>query len=699
MASDWARVYAGCAKVGQRILEKASQETRTDKYLYEGSVACLRQALAHVEWQDFDPERRREFSPEDLSTDELERKYTSDLSAFKAPSFVPDVNELPHSDAMQTAYRSGRSPLTEKDTLEAPGPTSSSAAPETRVGELSARSGEEAELPGSFEPVSAGLGMSVVDETVSGVPSGEMRLSESKRQREETGETAVSLKETGSVRWEEGGLPQRQRREVAVPASPLSRMANFGGLFVGLMGGTVAESWRQLSGRSDSGGGQFSLQSAVLSDANSERIGQALCKLRGAALKLGQFLSMQDEMLPPALRSALERARASADVMPRYQLEKVLKTELGEDWGGRFAEFEEQPFAAASIGQVHRASLFDGRRVAVKVQYPGVDKSIDSDLNNLMTLVKYTNLLPKNLFLDVLAREIRSELVAECDYENEARFYKLFKHLFKDEKGIHVPDVVSELSTRRVLVTEYVDAITLREAAALSQSIRDSIGIRLLRLCLKELFVFKQMQTDPNPGNFFYQPKGDTLYLIDFGAGRSYKDTFVDDYLRVVHAASLRDWDRVYFYSTRLGFIDGTEHPDMLAAHCESVMAVGEPFRTDSEGGIFDFGRSGVKERMVELGPVMVKYRKRPPPPEIYSLHRKLAGCYLLCITLRARFASSRMFSDVFREYTFQEPDPFEAAGRPSPPLDIPARLRLMEMRKETSGEGAKANVVEGKIV
>src|SRR5690606_11367222 len=145
-------------------------------------------------------------------------------------------------------------------------------------------------------------------------------------------------------------------------------------------------------------------------------LADALCKMRGAALKLGQILSIQDDsMVSPVIQKALEKVRHSAYMMPKKQLEQVLIEELGENWRDGFLEFDMQPMAAASIGQVHRGILKDGREVAVKIQYPGVANSIDSDIKNLKRIVDYTNLIPKGAFINDTMNQARKELQMECD--------------------------------------------------------------------------------------------------------------------------------------------------------------------------------------------------------------------------------------------------------------------------------------------
>jgi aarF domain-containing kinase len=252
-------------------------------------------------------------------------------------------------------------------------------------------------------------------------------------------------------------------------------------------------------------GDQQPAASSAFSVSQAERLAEGLCRMRGAGLKLGQMLSLADEsILPPAVAAALERVRTQADVMPPRQLESVMTAELGKTWRALLGGdgFEIAPVAAASIGQVHRAKLPDGRVAAVKIQYPGVADSIHSDLGNLRRLLLFGDFLPKGLYLDNIIAVAREELSAECDYEREATSQERFRVLLAGDAAITVPAVVRELSTRRVLVTEWLEGMPIDQvvAAGLPQEVRDHIARTLLRLTLKELFVWRFMQTDPNWG-------------------------------------------------------------------------------------------------------------------------------------------------------------------------------------------------------
>ncbi|KAH7446741.1 hypothetical protein KP509_01G071700 [Ceratopteris richardii] len=446
-------------------------------------------------------------------------------------------------------------------------------------------------------------------------------------------------------------LRKRKPRERRVPSTPIGRAFGFARLGAGIALGTLQESAKRLwEGQEKSNAGQFAL-SPFMTEQNAERLAVGLCRMRGAALKLGQMLSIQDEaLLPPQVLAALEMVRQGADVMPKNQLHRVIANELGSEWRTKLSNFGEEPIAAASIGQVHKAVLIDGSEVAMKIQYPGVAQSIDSDIENVRRLLEFTNLIPKGLYLEQAMQVAKQELARECDYTLEASNQMRYRELLAHEKGVYVPKVFSEVSSKHVLTTELVAGVSIDKVANMNQSIRDSVGRRLLHLTLQELFIHRFMQTDPNWSNFLYDEATDTINLIDFGAARDYSKHFVDNYLRMVYACANRDRENVLEMSCKLGFLTGEESSIMLDAHTEAAFAVGLPF---SQPGSFDFHSSNMTRRVSELGAVMLRHRLRPPPDEVYSLHRKLSGAFLACIKLRAVIPCREMFLDVYRNYKF----------------------------------------------
>ncbi|KIX06552.1 uncharacterized protein Z518_04528 [Rhinocladiella mackenziei CBS 650.93] len=427
-----------------------------------------------------------------------------------------------------------------------------------------------------------------------------------------------------------------QMRESRVPSSRIGRLFEYGGLAASMAFGVVSES----IGRS--GGPEGSL---MLSAANMERLVTKLSKMRGAALKLGQMMSLQDaKLLPKPVHDVLQRVQDGADYMPASQRDAVIAADLGPNWRELFEHFDGRPMAAASIGQVHGAVLKSGKRVAVKVQYPGVADSIASDLNNLSILLTASRLLPKGLYLEKTIANARTELAWECDYLREAEGAKRFRELLADDHEVFtVPEIIDEASGKQVLTMEKMDGIAVTKIQNLTQEQKDWIGTQILRLCLREITEFKYMQTDPNWTNFLYNASTNKLELLDFGASREYPDKFIHPYVRVLEAASRKDRDACRDLSIQLGYLTGYESKTMLNAHIDSVMTLAEPFM-DFSPDKYDFQNQTITDRVRSLIPVMLRERLAPPPEETYSLHRKLSGAFLLCARLGSRVGCKELF-------------------------------------------------------
>ena len=471
------------------------------------------------------------------------------------------------------------------------------------------------------------------------------------------------------------GVPQsttRMKEGAPVPSTRWGRALGFANLGLGLAYGAAGEGARRLlfptpppTNATHPQQNSDSSSSIVMTDANADRLAATLCRMRGAALKLGQMLSIQDaSLLPPPLTRALAQVRQGAAAMPAAQLHDQLVSQYGrQDWRHeRFVAFDPIPCAAASIGQVHRAVLRTPQAqhdVVVKVQYPGVADSISSDLRNLGMLVQWSGVMPKGLFIENVMRVGEQELRVECDYvrerKNQQRMQQLVHEdvVLHDQHGFRVPDVYEEWCTEQVLVTGFAPGGTVdRIADTASQEERNRLGRGIIDLTMKELFTWRFMQTDPNWGNFLYDVGTGITSLIDFGATREFSKTFVDGYLRIVWAAANRDEETLLTQSHTMHFLTGQENAQMIRAHTLSGFTVGEPFASDEP---FDFRGSRISERMGEHTSVFLKHRLTPPPEEVYTLHRKLAGAYMLCIKLGSVFSARDLLFNLVKDHTFED--------------------------------------------
>uniref|UniRef100_V5EUY1 ABC1 atypical kinase-like domain-containing protein n=2 Tax=Kalmanozyma brasiliensis (strain GHG001) TaxID=1365824 RepID=V5EUY1_KALBG len=423
-----------------------------------------------------------------------------------------------------------------------------------------------------------------------------------------------------------------------------------------------------------------------MSEQNVARLVDKLSTMRGAALKLGQFLSIQEtKLLPPQIEQVLLRVQNSANYMPVWQMNQVMSAELGANWREQFSQFEDVPFASASIGQVHSAVLRDdfpdatmaGQRVAVKVQFPGVLESIDSDLSYLRWLVSASALLPKGLFLENTLRVLGRELKDECDYTREAEMGRRFGAILHDSAEFEVPKVVDSLCSGKVLTTEMMRGRPLSQASRYPQETRDRIAHSILNLSLSELFRFRLMQTDPNWSNFLYNERTAKIQLIDFGATREYSKTFMDNWLSMLQAAIAGDYDNCIIWSRKVGYLTGDESEGMERAHVESMIALGEPFRPDAPDP-YPFEHQTITDRVKAQIPLMLRERLTPPPQETYSLNRKLSGAFLLCARLKAHVSCRSLFEAIEKDYRFGPEvaaDPV-AASSTSGPFSSPGQRR-----------------------
>lgn len=413
-------------------------------------------------------------------------------------------------------------------------------------------------------------------------------------------------------------------------------MARLGTMATGVAGGMLAEGVRQLAQ-----GKRPKISDLLLTPANAIRVTQQLAQLRGAAMKVGQLISMDTgDMLPPELAQILARLRSDAQPMPKKQLMSVLDASWGPGWQAKFKTFSFVPLAAASIGQVHRAQRVDAhgqaQELAIKIQYPGVRESINSDVDNVASLLRMTGLLPRTLDLAPLLRQAKTQLHDEADYLREGSYLQRYATLLADSPEFLVPELHADLTTPSVLAMSFVSGVAVETMVNAPQDERNRIVSLLMGLLFRELFEFQLIQTDSNFANYRYNTDTHQLVLLDFGATRPLKTAMARGFRRLVKAAAAGDAETMRKAALGLGyFADDTQEKHQRAV-LELFDIALEPLRFD---GDYDFAESTMPAQLRDAGIALGLDRDfwHIPPIDTLLLHRKLGGLFLLAARLRAQ--------------------------------------------------------------
>jgi len=420
-----------------------------------------------------------------------------------------------------------------------------------------------------------------------------------------------------------------------------------------------------------------------------------LGELKGSLMKVGQMLSMYGEQfLPPEANALLKSLQSQAPPLQWSAIEKVIQKQIPAEQLN-LIEIDHEPLASASLGQVHRARRkSDGQQLAMKVQYPGVDKAIEGDLKALRSLLSMINLVPKGPKYDELFKEVRFMLHQEVNYAHELNTTREFKQFLAHDPRYIVPEVFPELSTKRVLTTSLEDGVAVDspEVLALSQERRNAIGIAAMDLYFQEIFNLGAVQTDPHFGNYRIKlgegGTPDRIVLLDFGAVRRLPQSFWDLYLEMVAGAHEGDPARLVRAATRMGFIAHEDSEDLKAHFVEFCYLITEPFYSPGPAGMimghsgagqpgdagklgglrrerggprvggpkelyddqgaYIWGDSDLPKRVAKKGAqLVVSARFRSPPREIVFLDRKLGGIFIFLSVLKVRIRGS----EVIRKY------------------------------------------------
>jgi predicted unusual protein kinase regulating ubiquinone biosynthesis (AarF/ABC1/UbiB family) len=387
------------------------------------------------------------------------------------------------------------------------------------------------------------------------------------------------------------------------------------------------------------------------------KVVSALGEMKGAAMKLGQLASFVDsEFLPPEYRDLyqeqLAKLRTSAPPMPWKKVVKVLEEEYeGEPLSELFAEIEEEAFAAASIGQVHRAELLDGQRVAVKIQYPGVAEALEADLRNAGTIVRLAKALAPGLDPKAIAEELRERVLEELDYEYEAQNQRTFARAYREHPFIYVPDVYTRLSRRRVLVTEFVEGQGFPEVKELAKEERDRFGEIVFRFAFGSIYHLQHFNADTHPGNYILMPD-DRVAFLDFGMTKKLDREQIELEQRAVDAAARKDPESLRLALHDLGFV---KNPSKLDAErlMEHVMVVGGWYLEDREYEVSARRVMKVIESTTDPRSEYYALMRRESVPADELMGRRMeTGVLAVLAQLRAK----RNWHRIMREWVYVDP-------------------------------------------
>jgi len=439
----------------------------------------------------------------------------------------------------------------------------------------------------------------------------------------------------------------------SIPTGRLRRTARIGGLAGGQAARSYAAKATDLT-RSDE---QRRLAAERRQIKMAERILDVLGQMKGAAMKVGQVASFVDSgALPPEVHRRLEEKlaelRDSAPRVPFEQMRRVLESDLGERLEDVFAEFEPEAFAAASIGQVYRACLHDGRRVAVKVQYPGIARAVRSDLQNLGLILRVAKMMAPGMDPKAMAEEIRERLTEELDYELEAQTHRAFERTWRGHPFVVIPEVITRLSSEHVLVTEYVEGLGFEQVKELPQPERDRFGEIVFRFFLGSLYRTRRFSADPHPGNYLLLPDGRVAFL-DFGMAKQVSREQVDAELAVMRAGIDRDPERLHAALASMGFFDPADEQIAAAAVQEHFEAAAGWYAFDRE---FTIDREYVRQVMIDMSAPHSRFwelMRRQTLPAQTMFARRMEG---LTLAVLGQLEATANWHRIAREWLYGDP-------------------------------------------
>ena len=381
------------------------------------------------------------------------------------------------------------------------------------------------------------------------------------------------------------------------------------------------------------------------------QIAETLGEMKGAVMKVGQIASQYKDVFPPEVALALEKLQKDAPAMPYAQIRAQIERELKAPVKELFSEFEEIPFAAASIGQVHKAVLLSGQKVVVKVQYPDVDENCDSDLKQVRMALKIAGVLNMSKQLqEQLFNEIRQSLHDELDYIKEAHNLRVFGAFHAQDEGLIIPKVISSHSSKRILTLTEEMGETLTVAATWDNDIKQKIAERLFHFTAGQLFGLYRMHCDPHPGNFAFRKDG-SVVAYDFGGIRSYSDSEIQLFRRFAKHAIKDDVTALEQDLIALD-IRREDNKNIPGEFYEKWISIGlKPLSIKPyQDGAFDFGSSQVHHEAIAQMRTSLKYFGQfQPSASTMMLDRTISGQYWNLVNLGVEFDLSPLVDEYIK--------------------------------------------------
>ncbi len=413
-------------------------------------------------------------------------------------------------------------------------------------------------------------------------------------------------------------MSDHDKKHASTPGKRFMRLA---GMTASITGKVMSNSFKSMVGNAEE---KAEARSQMYTEIGKQ-IANTLGEMKGAVMKVGQIASQYQDIFPPEIAQAMTRLQKEAPPMPFGVIEQQIIHELGARPAEKFAHFDEKPFAAASIGQVHRARLHSGEEVIVKVQYPGVAECCESDLKHLRMALKLAGVIKLSKELqEQLFDEIRSSLHSELDYLEEAANLREFGEFHAGDDKVIIPRVFDDYTSTRVLTLSYEAGDSLQTAKHYPHQVRNALGQKLFQVLCEQLYNLQALHCDSHPGNFAFRPDG-TLVIYDFGCVKRLNPMLVGEFKRLVKAALHNDYATVEAVLRDLGIRThgGPEVPPEY--YLEWIDILLDPLRDKS----FDFGHSKVHEQVLGKAKSLIQYWDSfQPSAETMMINRAIGGHY-----------------------------------------------------------------------